>query len=208
MDASFINHVFTISWLPYPWQQRTAMVVKDRITRWWSIKGLVSDKIACGRTGDFRSVENRLFCGAGWHHCTMQKHMELPFPISAQTMELGVTRTKSLLMCFQSDHKKAAAHERQTFQPLTCSFLSHTGCLPRKENVFQTESTFKTTFPFLFFILLIAKAPGCALWKFFLLICLLKSFHPYRITRIPPLWGPPLSFSEWLHLMELMAYER
>lgn len=57
-----------ISWLPYPWQQRTAGVVKVRDYEVMVHKGLGSDKVLCGsKFGDFRSTENSLsFSKATW----------------------------------------------------------------------------------------------------------------------------------------------
>lgn len=54
---SFINHGFTISWLPYPWQQRIARAVKVQDYKVMVHKGLGSDKGVCGsESGDFRST--------------------------------------------------------------------------------------------------------------------------------------------------------
>lgn len=48
LHTSFINHGFMISWLPYPWQQRTAKAVKVQDYEVMVHKGFGSDKMVCG----------------------------------------------------------------------------------------------------------------------------------------------------------------
>lgn len=96
LHISFINHVFMISWLPYPWQQCTARIVKVQDYEVMVHKGLGSDKVVCGiESGDFRSTETSLT-----HNCKTPEYVFSDF------IDLGITkfsfsRRKLLLMCFQ-----------------------------------------------------------------------------------------------------------
>lgn len=55
--------------------------------------------------------------------------------VDLRIMRFSFSSGKLPFMCFcRQGHKNIAAHERQPFQPLTCSSLSHAGCLLRLEN--------------------------------------------------------------------------
>lgn len=66
----------------------------------------------------------------------LQKHMNMwSRSVDLRIMRFSFSSGKLLFMCFcRQGHKNIAAHERQPFQPLTCSSLSHAGCLLRLEN--------------------------------------------------------------------------
>lgn len=71
-----------ISWLPYPWQQRTARIVKVQDYEVMVHKGLGSDKVVCGsESGDFRSTETSFFLIDDEGHITA-KHQNMCFQIS------------------------------------------------------------------------------------------------------------------------------
>lgn len=153
-DALFINHVFTISWLAYPWRQCTAEVVKVRDYKVTVHKGLGSDKVLRGVSlVTWGQVEPDILLQRWATFGTGVSPYAYLGSVGSENVHFSEEET--CVPCISSSgrpgRKSAAAHERQQFQPLTCCSLSHAG------SSLQVWLLWKCTVSFLLCVRLLQK---------------------------------------------------